>query len=164
MKLTKQQETEIMPIYKEWWHSYMNGDVKTYDHYLDDDYRFVGSTDAEDYLNKRDTTQFFGATAEQLAGKSQLRNSILTAEYYDGVVFITELADAYLQFGDDWTFYGKFRFSSMLMKNSDGWRFIYQHFSVPDSKAQEGETIGLEQVSKENQELRNAIKRRTAEL
>ena len=164
MKLTKEQEAEIIPIYKEWWHSYLNGDVKTYEHYLDDDYRFVGSTVAEDFLNKRDTTQFFNATADQLAGKTQKRNSKLTTEYYNGVVFITELADAYLLFGDEWTFYGKFRFSSMLRKRSDGWRFIYQHFSVPDSKTQEGETIGFEQVSKENQELRDAIKRRTAEL
>ncbi|NGP77836.1 SnoaL-like domain-containing protein [Balneolaceae bacterium YR4-1] len=164
MKLTKQQEAEIMPIYEEWWHSYLNGDVKTYDHYLDEDYRFVGSTVAEDFLNKVDTTQFFDATADQLSGKTQKRNSKLTAQYYDGIVFITELADAYLLFGDEWTFYGKFRFSSMLRKTSDGWRFIYQHFSVPDSKAHEGETIGFEQVSKENQELRDAIKRRTTEL
>ncbi|WP_159039907.1 ATP-binding protein [Christiangramia fulva] len=164
MKLTKEQEAEIMPIYEKWWHSYLNGDVKTYDHYLDDHYRFVGSTEAEDFLNKLDTTKFFDDTAEQLAGKTQKRNSKLTTEYYDGIVFITELADAYLLFGDEWTFYGKFRFSSMLRKRPDGWRFIYQHFSVPDSKAQEGETIGFEQVSKENQELRDAIKRRTAEL
>ncbi|MDX1591979.1 MAG: nuclear transport factor 2 family protein, partial [Balneolaceae bacterium] len=164
MKLTKQQEAEIMPIYEEWWHSYLNGDVKTYDHYLDEDYRFVGSTEAEDFLNKVDTTQFFDATADQLSGKTQKRNSKLTAEYYDGVVFITELTDTYLLFGDEWTFYGKFRLSSMLRKTSAGWRFIYQHFSVPDSKVHEGETIGFEQVSKENQELRDAIKRRTAEL
>src|SRR6056297_596770 len=164
MKLTKEQEAEVIPIYKEWWHSYLNGDVKTYDYYLDDDYRFVGSTVAEDFLNKLDTTKFFDDTAEQLAGKTQKRNSKLTTEYYDGIIFITELADAYLLFGDEWTFYGKFRFSSMPRKRPDGWRFIYQHFSVPDSKAQEGETIGFEQVSKENQKLRDAIKRRTAEL
>ena len=35
---------------------------------------------------------------------------------------------------------------------------------MPDSKAQEGETLGAEQISKENQELRDAIKRRTVEL
>jgi signal transduction histidine kinase len=164
MKLTKQQESEIMPVYTTWWNSYLNGDVKTYDHYLDDDYRFVGSTEAEAFLNRRDTTGFFEATADQLAGKSALRNSILTAEYYDGIVFITELADAYLLYNEEWTFYGRFRFSSMLRKSKNGWRFIYQHFSTPDSKAQEGETIGLEKITAENLELRDAIKRRTVEL
>ena len=164
MKLTKQQETEIMPVYRTWWDSYLNGDVKTYDHYLDDDYRFVGSTEAEAFLNRKDTTGFFEATADQLAGKSALRNSVLAAEYYGGIVFITELADAYLLHDGEWTFYGRFRFSSMLRKKENGWRFIYQHFSTPDSKAQEGETIGLEKITAENLELRDAIKRRTVEL
>ena len=164
MKITKQQESEVMPVYNTWWKSYLNGDVKTYDYFLDDDYRFVGSTEAEAFLDRKDTTKFFEATADQLAGKSELRNSILKAEYFDGLIFITELADAYLLYGDDWTFYGKFRFSSVLKKNKDGWRFIYQHFSTPDSKAQEGETIGTEQIAAENLQLRDAIKRRTFEL
>tara|TARA_R110002074_G_scaffold257269_5_gene429745 strand:- start:271 stop:7509 length:7239 start_codon:yes stop_codon:yes gene_type:complete len=50
------------------------------------------------------------------------------------------------------------------MKNKEGWRFIYQHYSTPDSKAQEGETIGYDQISKENLQLREAIQRRTIEL
>ncbi|MBK7380181.1 MAG: nuclear transport factor 2 family protein [Ignavibacteriales bacterium] len=164
MKLTEQQKSEVMPVYETWWKSYLNGDVKTYDYYLDDDYRFVGSTEAEAFLNRKDTTKFFEATADQLAGKSELRNSVLRGEYFDGLIFITELADAYLLSSDEWTFYGKFRFSSVLKKNEEGWRFIYQHFSTPDSKAQEGETIGLEKITTENQELRDAIKRRTIEL
>ncbi|MEZ4691741.1 MAG: hypothetical protein R3A12_16920 [Ignavibacteria bacterium] len=34
MNLTKQQESEVMNMYDIWWHSYINGDVKTYDSYL----------------------------------------------------------------------------------------------------------------------------------
>ena len=164
MKLSKVQEKEVMPVYQAWWKSYLTGDIKTYDYFLDNEYHFVGSTEAEAFLNRKDTTKFFEATADQLAGKSELRNSILNAEYFDGLIFITELADAYLLNKNEWTFYGKFRFSSVLKKNTDGWRFIYQHFSTPDSKAQEGETIGLEKISKENLQLRDAIKRRTIEL
>lgn len=164
MKLSKVQEKEVMPVYQSWWKSYLTGDIKTYDYFLDNEYHFVGSTEAEAFLNRKDTTKFFEATADQLAGKSELRNSILNAEYFDGLIFITELADAYLLNKNEWTFYGKFRFSSVLKKNTDGWRFIYQHFSTPDSKAQEGETIGLEKISKENLQLRDAIKRRTVEL
>ena len=41
---------------------------------------------------------------------------------------------------------------------------MYQHYSTPDSKAQEGETLGLDKISKENLELREAIQRRTIEL
>jgi signal transduction histidine kinase/ketosteroid isomerase-like protein len=164
MKLTKQQEEDILPIYREWWNAYLNGDVKTYDHYFDNEYRFVGSTEAEAFLNKKDTTQFFEATADQLSGKADKRNSQLTLEYFDGIVFITELTDVYVLISDEWKYYGKFRFSSMMKNNKDGWRFIYQHFSVPDPKAGEGETLGNEQISKENQELKDAIRRNTIEL
>ncbi|MGI8892968.1 MAG: sensor histidine kinase, partial [Bacteroidia bacterium] len=44
------------------------------------------------------------------------------------------------------------------------WKIIQQHFSLPDAKAEEGQTIGLEKITKENLELREAIKRRTIEL
>ena len=44
MKLTKKQEREIMQVYDTWLNSYLNGDVKTYDSFLDVDYRFIGST------------------------------------------------------------------------------------------------------------------------
>ncbi len=164
MKLTKKQEQEIMQVYDTWLKSYLNGDIKTYDSFLDVDYRFIGSTNNEEFLNKKDTTNFLKATADQLAGKTEIRNSIKTIEQLDGLVFITDLFDAYFLNGNDWAYYGRFRFTSAMRKNENGWRFIYQHFSTPDAKAQEGETLGTEQISKENQELRDAIQRRTVEL
>ncbi len=162
--MTKKQKLEIMHVYDKWMNSYLNGDVKTYDSFLDVDYRFIGSTNNEEFLDKNDTTNFFKVTADQLAGKAERRNSIITVEQLDGLVFITDLFDAYFLNGDDWAYYGRFRFTSAMRKNKNGWRFIYQHFSTPDAKAQEGETLGTEQISKENQELRDAIKRRTIEL
>jgi hypothetical protein len=51
-----------------------------------------------------------------------------------------------------------------MQKKNEGWRFIYQHFSMPDSKSDEGETIGFDKVNAENIELKEAIKRRTIEL
>ena len=164
MKLTKKQEQEIMQVYDTWLNSYLNGDVKTYDSFLDVDYRFIGSTNNEEFLNKKDTTNFFKATADQLAGKTEIRNSLKSIEQLDGLIFITDLFDAYFLNGDDWAYYGRFRFTSAMRKNKNGWRFMYQHFSTPDSKAQEGETLGTEQITKENQELRDSIKRRTVEL
>ncbi|MCF6224477.1 MAG: ATP-binding protein [Flavobacteriaceae bacterium] len=164
MKLTKKVETEVTKTYDNWLHSYLNGDVKTYDFYLDKDYRFIGSTNNEEFLNKKDTTKFLAKTADQLAGKTDIRNNVRTIDSLEGIVFITDLFDAYFLIGKDWTYYGRFRFTSALSKKKAGWRFIYQHFSMPDAKAKEGETLGAEQISKENQELRDAIKRRTVEL
>ncbi len=164
MKLSKKLEAEVIQVYDTWLNSYLNGDVKTYDYYFDDEYHFIGSTNNEEFLNRKDTTAFFEKTADQLSGKTDLKNRVRKIELFEKLVFITELFDAYFLIGTEWTYYGRFRFTSALRKNKEGWRFIYQHFSMPDSKAQEGETLGAEQVSKENQELRDAIKRRTAEL
>ena len=164
MKLTQKDKNEVIQVYDTWLNSYLNGDVKTYDFYLDDEYHFIGSTNNEEFLNRKDTTKFFKATADQLAGKTDLKNTVRTIEYFEGLVFVTEVFDAWFLIGSDWSYYGRFRFTSVLRKKNNGWRFIYQHFSMPDSKAQQGETLGAEQISKENQELRDAIKRRTIEL
>jgi len=164
MNLTKKIKTEVLEVYDTWLHSYLNGDVKTYDSFLDEEYHFIGSTGNEEFLNRKASTKFFKDTADQLAGKTDIKNKIRTIEYFDGLVFITEIFDAHFMIKNEWVYYGRFRFTSVLRKKAEGWRFIYQHFSMPDSKAENGETLGGEQVSKENQELKDAIKRRTAEL
>ena len=164
MKLTKKQETEIWQVYDTWLQSYLNGDVVTYDSYFDTDYHFIGSTDNEEFLSKKDTTQFFADTAEQLAGKCDLRNETRIIEKIEGLVFITHLFDAWFLNGNNYAYYGRFRFTNALKKNKEGWRFTYQHFSTPDSKTDEGDTIGFNKVSEENLVLKDAIKRRTIEL
>ena len=164
MKLTKKQENEIWQVYNTWLDAYLNGDVQTYDNYLEKDYHFIGSTNNEEFLSKKDTTNFFRETADQLAGKCDLRNENRIIEKFGELVFITHLFDAWFKNGDDYTYYGRFRFTNTLKENKGGWRFIYQHFSTPDGKTDEGETIGFEKINEENQELREAIKRRTIEL
>jgi len=164
MELSKELKPEVMQIYDTWWNSYLNGDVKTYDSFLDYDYHFIGSTNAEDYLDRSNTTKFFEATADQLAGKAQLRNRVINIELINELIFITDLADAYFLYDSEWSFYSRFRFTSVMKNNGTGLKFIYQHFSTPDSKAGEGETIGFEKVANENIELRDAVKRRTIEL
>lgn len=165
MKLATQDKKDLMHVYDTWWHSYLNGDVNTYDFFLAKDYHFIGSTNNEDFLNKKDTTKFFEDTAEQLAGKAELRNLKQTIDVIEkNLVLFTDLADAYVLSDYDWVFYSRFRFTSLLKKTKEGWRFTYQHFSAPDTKAQDGETLGTEKITKENQELRDAIKRRTIEL
>ena len=92
MTITKKEEAELLKVYNAWWESYLNGDVKTYESYLDDNFRFVGSTEGEEFLDKKDTTAFFEATADQLAGKAKLSNVIRTIEPLEGMVLITDLA------------------------------------------------------------------------
>jgi len=164
MNLSKNTEREILKVYDAWLHSYLNGDVATYDLYLDEAYHFIGSTGNEEFLNRKDTTNFFEATAEQLSGKTEMRNESRILEQFGELVFITHLLDAWFLNEEEWTYYARFRFTSTLQKKEEGWRFIYQHFSTTDSKAEEGETIGYTKVNDENLELREAIRRRTIEL
>ena len=44
MKLGPNPGKEIFKIYDTWLYSYLNGDVATYDSFLDDNYHFIGST------------------------------------------------------------------------------------------------------------------------
>ena len=147
MKLQKKQETEVLKVYDSWLHSYLNGDIKTYDSFLDEEYRFIGSTNNEDFLNRKDTTKFFAETVDQLAGKVEIRNNRRTIEQFDELIFITDLFEAYFLNDKDWAYYGKFRFTSALKMNKEGWRFIYQHFSIPDSKADEIKPITEQSIS-----------------
>jgi hypothetical protein len=63
MRPTEKQRAEVLSVYDTWLKVYLNGHVKTYDLYFDDEYRFIGSTDNEDFLNRADTTKFFAATS-----------------------------------------------------------------------------------------------------
>ena len=153
MQLTKKTETEILKIYDTWMHSYLHGDVEAYDSFLDDDYHFIGSANNEEFLNRKDTTKFFEDTGDQFAGKTEIRNETKTLEQFGELIFITHIFDGWFLNENDWTYYGRFRFTSVLKNTKDGWRFIYQHFSIPDSKTEEGETIGYDKINDENQEL-----------
>ncbi len=164
MKLTKQKEKELLKVYDTWLHSYLHGDVETYDFFLDDSYHFIGSTINEELLDRNETTDFFKATADQFAGKTELRNEKKRIEKFGELVILTHVFDGWFLNEGGWSYYGRFRFTSTLQEKKEGWRFIYQHFSTTDSKAEEGETIGYDQVSAENLKLREAVKRRTVEL
>lgn len=164
LTLTKKIEKEVLKIYDIWLHSYLNGDVQTYDNYLDDAYHFIGPTNNEEFLSRKDTTQFFAETADQLAGKTKLRNETKTFEQFGELIIITHFFDAWILQEKEWVYFSRFRFSSTLIKRTAGWRFIYQHFSIPDSRVEDGETIGFDKINEENKELREAIQRRTFEL
>lgn len=64
------EASAVMEVYDIWLYSYLNGDVGTYDSFLDEDYRFIGSTNNEGFLTRTATTNFFKVTGDQLAGKT----------------------------------------------------------------------------------------------
>lgn len=116
MKVAKKIEHEVFKVYDTWLHSYLHGDVEIYDSFLDDDYHFIGSAMNEEFLNRRDTTQFFADTGDQFAGKTELRNEIKKIEQFGDLVFITHIFDGWFLNENNWTYYARFRFSSTLRK------------------------------------------------
>jgi signal transduction histidine kinase len=164
MKLTKKIQAEIMDVYEAFWGSLFYADIDIYAQVLDDNYRLIGTTGEEIFFSKKEAVSFLKATADQLAGNIEKRKSKIRIELVDHLVLITEQFDAYVLADNNWLFYGKTRVSTWMQQKSNSWKLVQQHFSFPDVKAAEGQTLGLEKITKENIELRQAIKRRTAEL
>ncbi len=164
MKLNKQQETEILQAYKVYFDSYVNGDLETVISMLEDDYNQIGSAEAEVFFNKNEAVQFLKETIDQVAGKTEIRNRMLRVDPIEKLVLVTDLFDIYALMENEWAFYSKFRASTLMEKKEEGWKFIHQHSSVPDSRTDEGENIAIEKINAENLQLREAVKRRTTEL
>ncbi len=164
MKLNKAQESEILKIYGTYFDSYIRGDTKTISSLLDDDYNQIGSADGEVFYNKKDALKFLMDTIDQVAGKTQIRNRVLRVDPLETFILVTDLFDIYVMIDSDWSFYSRFRASTLMQKKDNGWKFIHQHSSMPDSKTQEGENIAIEKIAEENLQLREAVRRRTVEL
>jgi len=164
MKLSKQQEKEIIQAYKVYFDSYINGDVKTVSSLLDENYNQIGSAETEVFFNKEDATKFLHDTIDQVAGKTEMRNRFIRVDPLEDLILVTDLFDIYALMESEWSFYAKFRASTLMQKKEDGWKFIHQHSSMPDTRTEEGENIAIEKVSAENLQLREAVKRRTVEL
>lgn len=164
MKLSKDQETEITKVYKTYFDSYVNGDAGTIADLLDDDYNQIGSADGEVFYNKKDALKFLHDTIDQVAGKTQLRNREIRVDPLGGYYLVTDLFDIYVLIDKDWSFYARLRASTLMQKQKEGWKFIHQHSSMPDSKTPEGGNISIEKIAEENLQLREAVKRRTIEL
>ncbi len=164
MKINTLEQNDILKAYNAYWEYYLHGDVTGLASMLDDHYTQIGSVEGEVFNNKTDAVNFVQSTIDQIAGKVDMRNRKITLETVEHSVLITELTDLYILIDGEWNFYAKFRASSLMQKKGDKWKFIHQHSSMPDIRAEEGDNIATEKIAKENLELRDAVKRRTIEL
>jgi hypothetical protein len=164
MNLTKKLKAEILKAYNAYWDSYFNGDMRTFTSMLDESAQIIGSSENEVFRNKASAVKFYKATAGQVTGKTALRNRKISMRPVADSVMITEQADFYALIDNEWTFYGHGRISTLMRKTGRAWKILYEHGSLPDSKAGEGEQINTERIKAENLQLRDAVKRRTIEL
>ncbi len=164
MKLTQQQKAEICKAHDTYWNSYLSGDVSTMSDLLSDNYSQVGSAEDEVFDNKKLAVQFLHDTIDQVAGKMEMRNRITTLQQLDELVLVHERCDLFARSGENWFFYARFRASTIMKHQQDGWKIIHQHSSFPDAKTEEGQNVAIDKITAENDQLREAVKRRTIEL
>ncbi|MGQ0740403.1 MAG: ATP-binding protein [Bacteroidota bacterium] len=164
MKLTKKQLDSARKAYELYWESYMQGDEKTFVSLLDARMQLIGTTEEEIFHNKKQVVGFYHASVEQMAGKVELRNRKIKITPAENHAQVSEFSDIYILDGNDWIFYSKTRLTTWLCQTGSKWKVFQQHVSLPDARAQAGETIAADQIKKENRQLREAVKRRTTEL
>ncbi len=164
MKLTKKLEKEIMQVYNTYWDSYLKGDVESMHPLLDDAYTQVGSAEGEVFSNKKDAVQFLYDTIDQVAGKLEMRNRVIKPEQQHNTFLIHDHCDLYALADGGWIFYSRFRATTLMQQKKEGWKIVHQHTSFPDTKAEGGQNIAIDKIAEENQQLREAVKRRTVEL
>ncbi len=164
MKITKQLEKEIKALMDDYWNSYFTGDIKHWGKYLVNDYRNIGGTKEEIWNSKKEILDYTHAIIDQMVGQAEIRNKTLQIIPYDPYIMVHEFMDLHIKVSGKWTFYGKFRLSSLIQKTTKGWQVLHQHGSYPDSKTEEGEAFAFDEIKAENIKLKDAVKRRTIEL
>jgi signal transduction histidine kinase len=151
-------------VYETYWESYAKGDLETFASTLDDNYEMIGTSESEICHSKADGIAFFKGQMHEVVGKAEMRNRQIDVLPVDNLILVNEQCDVYVLVDSAWNFYSKIRISSFLRENESGWKVIQQHGSLPDMRVGEGETLAIDKINRENLELRDAVKRRTAEL
>jgi ketosteroid isomerase-like protein len=164
MKITKKLEAEIKALMDDYWDSYFRGDLKHWRNYLVNDYRNIGGTEEEIWNTKKETLDYTKRIINQMTGQAEIRNKKTQIIPYDPYIMVHEFMDLFIKVEGKWTFYGKFRLSSLIQKTAEGWRVLHQHGSYPDSHTGKGEAFAFDKLRKENTQLREAVLRRTIEL
>ena len=164
MKLTKKLETGILKAYNEYWGAYLKGDMRSMSYWMHDNIRMIGSGRGEVFENKKTTIKYYKSTADQVAGKADMRNRKISVLPVGDQVLVNEECDFFVLIGSIWTFYGEGRISTLFTKTNKGWKIIQEHGSMPDARTSRGEQVNTDKIKAENVRLKDAVKRRTIEL
>ncbi|MCS4435252.1 ATP-binding protein [Aquiflexum gelatinilyticum] len=163
-KSNKDRESEVLKVYNLYWDSYLNGYLETFASTMDDAFEMIGTSESEVCHSKEDGIEFYKAQIQEVVGKTEMRNRIISSKPLGDMFLVNEACDVYILGTPELTFYSKLRLSTILHETKSGWKIIQQHGSLPDMRVEKGETMAFKKITKENLELRDAVKRRTAEL
>lgn len=139
--------------------------MKTFASFLDDNLTVYGTAESEIFRTKKDAVKFYTATVDQMTGKADFRMRKISVKTVGDTIVINELNQLYVLIEKEWTFYGQARITAIFELKDNTWKLVHQHGSFPDSRTEEGGAqIAAEKIKEENQQLREAVKRRTIEL
>ena len=164
MKLTKKLETHILELYHKYWDAYLNGNMRIMSSLMDENIQMIGSGNGEVFKNKKETVKYYKETADQVSGKSEIRNRNIRVSAAGSNILVIEESEFFVLIDTRWTFYGEGRISTLFDKSKDKWKIIQQHGSLPDARTGGGEQLNTDKIKTENLRLKDAIKRRTIEL
>ena len=164
MQIDKNQLQAARKVYETYWKSYIQGDAEAFATTLDDTFEMIGTSETEVCHTKTDGIRFLKAQIQEVVGKVEMRNRQIDVAPVDALMLVNEQCDIYVWIEQNWNFYSKLRISTLLKETEEGWKVVQQHGSLPDMRVQEGETLAIDKISRENVELRDAIKRATTEL
>jgi signal transduction histidine kinase len=164
MNKTNQKEAAARKVYERFWESYTTGNLEAFSSTLDEAFEMIGTSESEVCHNKADGIAFYKAQVHEIVGKVEMRNRSIAIKPVNEMFLFNETCDIYILTYSEWAFYSKIRISTFLNETEAGWKVVQQHGSLPDMRVQEGETLAFEKITKENLDLREAIKRRTVEL
>jgi signal transduction histidine kinase len=151
-------------VYETYWDSYTKGDLEIFASTLDDGFEMIGTSETEICHTKAEGIEFLKSQIGEVVGKAELRNRQIDLVPVDRLMLVNEQCGIYVLVDSVWNFYSKIRISTWLRETETGWKVVQQHGSLPDMRVGEGETLAIDKISRENLELRDAVKRRTAEL
>mgnify|MGYP000844009366 CR=1 FL=1 len=164
MKLPQNLKTEILKAYHDYWNAYFKGDMQTMSYWMHENIQMVGSGRGEFFKNKKETIGYYKSTADQVAGKADMRNRKISVAMIGDQVMVNEQCDFFVLIDGVWSFYEQGRISTLFTKTNKGWKIIQEHGSMPDARTSEGEQVNTNKIKAENVRLKNAVKRRTIEL
>jgi class 3 adenylate cyclase len=138
MSFSKKDEIEIKKVYETFIAGYFSGDKK------------ISSSVPDDFIS--------------ISGNAELRNRQIKIDFNGSLALINEKSELYAKSENEWKFISEIRISSSLQKVNEEWKFLLQHCSAQDVNAGNENDFTLEKITAENKELRESLRKNTAEL
>lgn len=162
MKLAKKEKDELMAVYEDFLRKHLYNKASEY---FTSEADVVGSPKKENPSLSDQALQLTPNRDQNLEDTIELRDLKRTLKIIKkDVVLITDLASIFVLKDSQWTFHAPFQLNSLFEKNGNRWSFTYKNDDTPFISIQDSDLKQKEDVLKENQSLREKLKKKTIEL